>query len=56
MAACCARSHVLVYEHDADDAEMFVTFPDDAVFGVDSDRSEIAAAVARAREMLANWS
>jgi hypothetical protein len=48
--------HVRVYEHDAHDAEMFVTFPDDALLGLDSDRSEIAAAVARAREMLANWS
>jgi hypothetical protein len=35
---------------------MFVTFQDDALFGPDNDRSEIAAAVARAREMLANWS
>ena len=47
---------VRVYEQDADDPEMFVAFPDDALFGLDSDRNEIAAAVARAREMLANWS
>jgi hypothetical protein len=47
--------HVRVYEHNADSAEMFVSFPNDAALGVDSDRGEIVAAVARAREMLANW-
>lgn len=47
--------HVRVYEHDAEGAEMFVSFPDDAALGVDSDRREVAAAVARAREMLASW-
>jgi hypothetical protein len=47
--------HVRVYEHGAEGAEMFVSFPDEASLGVDSDRGEIAAAVARAREMLAIW-
>jgi hypothetical protein len=47
--------HVRVYEHDAEGAEMYVSFPDDAALGVDSDRGEIAAAVARARDMLAAW-
>jgi hypothetical protein len=47
--------HVRVYERDAEGAEMYVSFPDDAALGLDSDRGEIAAAVARAREMLANW-
>lgn len=47
--------HVCVYERDAEDAEMFVSFPDDATLGVESNQAEIATAVARAREMLANW-
>jgi hypothetical protein len=34
---------------------MFVSFLDDAALGVDSDHGEVAAAVARAREMLVNW-
>lgn len=37
--------HVRVYEHDADGAEMFVSFPNDAALGVDSDRGEVVAAV-----------
>jgi hypothetical protein len=37
--------HVRVNEHDADGAEMFVSFPNDAALGVDSDRGEVVAAV-----------
>jgi len=44
-----------VDEHDAEGAEMFVSFPDDATMDVESNQAEIAAAVTRAREMLANW-
>lgn len=47
--------HVRVDEHDAEGAEMFVSFPDDATMDVESNQAEIAAAVTRAREMLANW-
>ncbi len=48
--------HVRVYEHDVDEGtEMFVSFPDDAALGVESDRGEIAAAVTRARAALAGW-
>jgi hypothetical protein len=47
--------HVRVYEHDTEDAEMSVSFPADALLGVESDSSQIAAAVARAREQLSRW-
>ena len=48
--------HVRVYEHDADEGnEMFVSFPDDAALDIESDRSQVAAAVARAREAPASW-
>jgi hypothetical protein len=48
--------HVRVYEHDDYEGhELFASFPDDAVLGIESDRSEIAAAVARAREALISW-
>jgi hypothetical protein len=43
---------VQVYEHDA---EMYVTFPPGSVLDVESDPSEIAAAVARGREKLGGW-
>jgi hypothetical protein len=47
---------VLVYERDVEEGtEMMVAFPDGAVLGVASDRSEIATAVARARGALASW-
>jgi hypothetical protein len=48
--------HVSVYEHDAGDAEMYVSFPVGALLDVESDRSQVAAAVARAREQLGRWS
>jgi hypothetical protein len=38
--------HVRVYEHDDEAADMYVSFPDDAALGPDSDRGEVAAAVA----------
>lgn len=44
--------YVRVYEHDALPQ---VRFPADAALGVESDPSEIAAAVARARGVLADW-
>jgi hypothetical protein len=44
--------HVQVYEHDALPC---VQFPSEAALNVDSDRGEVAAAVARARESLASW-
>ena len=44
--------HVLVYE---DGAEPYVTFTSDAVLDVESDASEISAAVARARDCLVTW-
>ena len=48
--------HVQVYEHDIeDDGAMSVTFPAGAVLGSDSDRADIAAAVARAQEKLRTW-
>jgi hypothetical protein len=40
--------HGSVYEHDTEDAEMYVSFPDDALLSLESDRGQIAAAVARA--------
>jgi hypothetical protein len=44
--------HVEVYEHDAVSA---VAFPAGAALNVGSAPSEIAAAVARARDALATW-
>lgn len=47
---------VRVYEHDVDEGtEMQVSFPEGAILGLNSDRSEIAAAVTRAREALLRW-
>ncbi len=43
---------VLVYEREAIPQ---VSFTDDAALGVDSAASEIAAAVARARDSLTDW-
>jgi hypothetical protein len=43
---------VRVYENGC---EPYVTFPEDAVLGVATDRSEIADMVARARSQLADW-
>jgi hypothetical protein len=44
--------HVQVYEHDALPC---VQFPAEAALNIESDRGEVAAAVARARESLASW-
>ena len=41
-----------VYEHDALPC---VQFPVEAALNIESDRGEVAAAVARARESLASW-
>ena len=43
---------VRVYENGC---EPFVTFPQDAVLGVEADQSEVAAVVARARTRLLDW-
>jgi hypothetical protein len=43
---------VRVYEHDE---EPYVTFPDDAQLGPESDSSVIADVVARAQESLTHW-
>jgi hypothetical protein len=43
---------VRVYENGC---EPYVTFPQDAVLGVETDRSEIAEMVARARAQLVDW-
>jgi hypothetical protein len=43
---------VRVYENGC---EPFVTFPQDAVLGVETDQSEIADMVARARTRLFDW-
>ena len=43
---------VRVYENEC---EPFVTFPQDAVLGVETDQSEVAAMVARARTRLFDW-
>jgi hypothetical protein len=43
---------VLVYEREAIPQ---VSFTEDAALGVESDASELAAAVARARNSLADW-
>jgi hypothetical protein len=47
--------HVSVYEHDTEDTEMYVSFPGDALLSLESDRGQVAAAVARAREQLGRW-
>src|SRR5262245_17802388 len=44
--------HVQVYEHQA---VPWVAFPAGSALGVDSDPGEVAAAVARGRDALANW-
>jgi hypothetical protein len=44
--------HVQVYEHDAVPG---VAFPDGSALDVESDPSDIAAAVAKARDVLAEW-
>jgi len=50
--ALLAVVEVRVYEHD----EMpYVTFPTDAVLGVESEASVISEVVSRAREQLRNW-
>lgn len=47
---------IRVYEHDVEEGtDMWVSFPDGAALGVESDRGEIADAVARARAALAQW-
>jgi hypothetical protein len=47
---------IRVYRHEVDEGtEMQVSFPEGAILGLDSDRSEVAAAVARAREALLRW-
>ena len=47
---------VRVYERDVDEGtDMQVSFPPGAVLSPDSDPSQIAAAVSRAREALASW-
>jgi hypothetical protein len=43
---------VRVYENGC---ESYVTFPRDAVLGVETDQSEIAEMVARARAQLVDW-
>jgi hypothetical protein len=43
---------VRVYENGC---EPFVTFPQDAVLGIEADQSEVAALVARARTGLLDW-
>lgn len=48
VAEVCVR----VYENDA---EAQVSLPPEAVLSVESDPSEIAAAVARARDQLSMW-
>jgi hypothetical protein len=47
--------HVSVYEHDTEDTEMYASFPGDALLSPESDRGQVAAAVARAREQLGRW-
>ena len=43
---------VWVYENGC---EPFVTFPQGAVLGIETDQSEVAAMVARARTRLSDW-
>jgi hypothetical protein len=43
---------VRLYEHDE---EMSVSFPPDAVLGVETDQSVISEVVRRAREQLTQW-
>ena len=47
--------HVSVYEHDTEDTEIYVSFPGDALLSLESDRGQVAAAVARARKQLGRW-
>jgi hypothetical protein len=47
--------HVRVYERDVEDAEMYVSFPADAILGLETGPGEIAAAVACARDQLGRW-
>ena len=48
--------HVREYEHEVEySPDMYVSFSSDALLGPESDRDEIAAAVARARERLGQW-
>jgi hypothetical protein len=47
--------HIRVYEQDVEDAEMYVSFPDDAAMSPDTESEEIALAVARARDQLGRW-
>jgi hypothetical protein len=47
---------VRVYEHDVEEGtDMWVSFPDGAVLGVESDPAEVAVAVSRARARLLRW-
>lgn len=47
---------VRVYEHDVEEGtDMWVSFPDGAALGVESDQGEVADAVARARAALDRW-
>jgi hypothetical protein len=47
---------IRVYEHDVEEGtDMWVSFPDGAALGVESDQAEVADAVARARAALARW-
>ena len=50
--ALLAIVQVRVYENDE---EPHVSFPQDALLGVDTDSSIISDVVARAREQLAHW-
>jgi hypothetical protein len=48
--------HVQVFEHEVEgEPSMYVTFPAGSVLDPDGDPAEVAAAVARAREMLGRW-
>jgi hypothetical protein len=47
---------VRVYEDDVPEApDVYVTFPAGAALGPDTDQAEVAAAVERARQVLARW-
>jgi hypothetical protein len=50
--ALLAVVQVRVYENDE---EPYVTFPEDALLGAETDSSIISDVVARARENLAHW-
>jgi hypothetical protein len=43
---------VRVFEHDE---EPYVSFPPEALLGVETEPAQVAAVVARAREQLARW-